>query len=326
MSGLSRRRFVLQVVAGAVAATGLAACARRAEPPAAATVAPATGAPATGATTAPATTAASGAGAPTASAAARPTAQAAGQPKRGGTITVGVTNDWITLDPAYNNADNSPQRMLYDPLLFYKPEASGAWNFQPGLAEKWEFSGNTGILQLRQGVKFHDGSDWNADVFKWNIERVIADPKAPARDVLVGVDFGNPVTVMGDYVARLNLTAPSPVLLQQLSDQGSFGYLWPVSKVAFEKMGQDQFSHNPVGTGPMRFAEWRPSDRVILKRNENYWATGTRWLAAAVPRRHYLPADRQRLRARHRAEITHHRPHDQPRGQRPAGRRKRTRR
>ena len=270
MAGLSRRRFVFHVLAGTVAATGLAACARRAEPPAAApaTVAPATVAPASaGATTAPA------AAAPTTAAAARPTAAPAGQPKRGGTITVGVTNDWITLDPAYNNADNSPQRMLYDPLLFYTPDASGAWNFQPGLAEKWEFSGNTGILTLRQGVKFHDRSDWNAEVFKWNIERVIADPKAPARDVLVGVDFGNPVTVMGDYVARLNLTAPSPVLLQQLSDQGSFGYLWPVSKVAFEQMGQDQFAHNPVGTGPMRFGEWRASDRVILKRNENYWAS-----------------------------------------------------
>jgi ABC-type transport system substrate-binding protein len=154
------------------------------------------------------------------------------------------------MDPAYNNAENSPQRMLYDPILFYQPDASGTWNFKPGLAEKWDFSGTSGTLQLRQGVKFHDGSDWNADVFKWNVERVIADPKAPARDVLVGVDFNNPVTVVSDYVARLNLTAPSPVLLQQLSDQGSFGYLWPVSKTAFEQMGQDQFAHNPVGTGP----------------------------------------------------------------------------
>src|SRR5262245_57477468 len=130
MSGLSRRRFVFQVVAGAVAATGLAACARRAEPPAAAsaTAAPATAAPASaGATTAP-VAAAAPTSAP-AAAAARPTSVPAGQPKRGGSITVGVTNDWITLDPAYNNADNSPQRMLYDPLLYYKADSSGAWNF-----------------------------------------------------------------------------------------------------------------------------------------------------------------------------------------------------
>jgi len=187
---------------------------------------------------------------------------------------VGVVNDWITMDPAYNNAENSPQRMLYDPLLFYKPDASGTWGFQPGLAEKWDFSGTTGTLQLRQGVKFHDGSDWNADVFKWNIERIIADPKAPARDVLVGVDFNNPVTRLGDYAVQLNLTAPSPVLLQQLSDQGSFGYLWPISRAAFDKMGADQYGHNPVGTGPMRFDEWRASDRVALKRNESYWMSG----------------------------------------------------
>lgn len=276
MPEMSRRRFVVQLGSLALAATGLAACARRAEPPAAApaTVAPAAVVPtATSATSAAAAPTSAPASAPTS--APTPATSAAAQPKRGGSITVGVVNDWITMDPAYNNAENSPQRMLYDPILFYRPDASGTWNFQPGLAEKWDFSGNTGTLQLRQGVKFHDGSDWNAEVFKWNIERVIADPKAPARDVLVGVDFNNPVTVVSEYVARLNLTAPSPVLLQQLSDQGSFGYLWPVSKVAFEKMGQDQFAHNPVGTGPMRFDEWRASDRVILKRNESYWMGGT---------------------------------------------------
>jgi peptide/nickel transport system substrate-binding protein len=205
---------------------------------------------------------------------AQPRVQAAAALSRGGSITVGVVNDWTTMDPAYNNAENSPQRMLYDPLLFYRPDASGTWGFQPGLAEKWDFTADGGTLQLRQGVKFHDGSDWNADAFKWNIERVIADPKAPARDVLVGVDYNNPVTVLGDHVARLNLTQPSPVLLQQLSDEGSFGYLWPISKTAFERQGADQYARNPVGTGPMRFQEWRSGDRVILKRNESYWMPG----------------------------------------------------
>jgi ABC-type transport system substrate-binding protein len=277
---LTRRRFVLRMGTLVLTATGLAACARRADVPAApaATVAPvATVAPATtsGPTVAPASASAPTqvGGQPTVAAAA-PTAATA-QPRRGSTITVGVVNDWITLDPAYNNAENSPHRMLYDPLLFYRSDAAGNWTFQPGLAEKWDFNDTSGTLQLRQGVKFHDGSDWNAETFKWNIERVIADPKAPARDVLVGVDFKNPVTVVDTYTARINLTAPSPVLIQQLSDQGSFGYLWPVSKVAYEKFGPDQYAHNPVGTGPMQFGEWRASDRVILKRNETYWMKDT---------------------------------------------------
>ena len=274
-NGLTRRRLVLHMGTLVLAATGLAACARRTDAPAAPA---ATAAPAAAPTTAPAPGAAPTQAAPAAGQPTPPAVQATSAPaqqaRRGGTITVGVVNDWITLDPAYNNAENSPHRMLYDPLLFYRSDASGTWNFEPGLAEKWDFNDTGGTLQLRQGVKFHDGSDWNADVFKWNIERVIADPKAPARDVLVGVDFKNPVTVVDTYTARINLTAPSPVLLQQLSDQGSFGYLWPVSKVAFEKLGADQYARNPVGTGPMQFGEWRASDRVILKRNDNYWMKG----------------------------------------------------
>jgi peptide/nickel transport system substrate-binding protein len=260
-----------------LAATGLAACARRAEPPpAAVTITPPASAPATQTSAAPApATSSSGQATPGGQVPAGGQATQAAPPKRGGGIVVGVVNDWITMDPAYNNAENSPQRMIYDPLLFYKADASGKWDFQPGLAAKWDFTGNTGTLQLRQGVKFHDGSEWNADVFKWNIERIIADPRAPARDVLVGVDFSNPVTRLGDYAVQLNLTAPSPVLLQQLSDQGSFGYLWPISRVAFDKLGADQYGHNPLGTGPMRFDEWRASDRVVLKRNESYWMTGS---------------------------------------------------
>jgi peptide/nickel transport system substrate-binding protein len=267
MANLTRRRLVCQLGTAVLAATGLAACARRTDAPVPAAT--------TGATAPPATVVAP----PTQPAAApsatiQPTAPTIEQAKRGGTITVGVVNDWITMDPAYNNAENSPQRMVYDPLLYYRADASGDWTFQPGLAEKWEFTADSGTLQLRQGVTFHDGSEWNAETFKWNVERVIADPKAPARDVLVGVDFAQPVTVLDRYVARINLTAPSPVLLQQLSDQGSFGYLWPVSRVAYEKLGPDQYARNPVGTGPMEFVEWRTSDRVILKRNEKYWMKG----------------------------------------------------
>ncbi|HEV7665167.1 MAG TPA: ABC transporter substrate-binding protein [Chloroflexota bacterium] len=266
MTALTRRRLVLQLGTAVLAITGLAACARRTDVPAAPTALP-TAATTIAPTTAP-TTVAAPASAPTVRPTAPPPVAAA---RRGGTITVGVVNDWITMDPAYNNAENSPQRMLYDPLLYYRADAQGNWSFQPGLVEKWEFNAEGGTLELRQGVKFHDGSDWNAETLKWNIERVIADPKAPARDVLVGVDFKTPVTVLSPYVARINLTAPSPVLLQQLSDQGSFGYLWPISRLAYEKMGPDQYAHNPVGTGPMQFVEWRASDRVIVKRNENYW-------------------------------------------------------
>ena len=63
--------------------------------------------------------------------------------------------------------------------------------------------------------------------------------------------------------------------MQQLSSAGFQGNLWPISRAAFEKLGPDQYAHSPVGTGPFRFGEWRPTDRVILHRNDTYWMKGS---------------------------------------------------
>ncbi|HEX8966402.1 MAG TPA: ABC transporter substrate-binding protein [Chloroflexota bacterium] len=259
----TRRALVGGLLASGLAAIGLGACARRAptldQPP----------------TLASAPTAAS-AGSPTLSPlGAAPTGQpVSGPARRGGMLTVGVQNDWVTLDTAYNNADSSPLFMVYDPLFFQQTDASGSLQLAPGLAEKWDFSDSAATLELRRGVTFHDGSEWNAESLKWNIERIVGDQKSPARASLVGVDFTNPVSVVDTYTARINLTRAAPALMQQLSSAGFFGNLWPISRAAFDKLGPDQFARNPVGTGPFRFGEWRPSDRIILTRNDNYWMAG----------------------------------------------------
>ncbi len=255
---LTRRTFVAGMAASC-AALGLAACTRRsADAPAAGGAATAAAPPA-----APvATTAPTAAPAPTPNSVA--TAAVA---RRGGTITTAVQNDWVTFDNILNSAEGTTHYMIFDPLFFFNPNEKGDWVPTPGLVEKWEFSGNTGVFHLRQGVKFHDGSDWNADVLKWNFERMINEPKSLAKGVLNGVDFTNPITVQDPYTVKVNLTQPSPSLPQQLSG----AYTYPISKAAFEKLGADGFARNPVGSGPFKFGEWKPSDRVVLTRNESYW-------------------------------------------------------
>ncbi|HUX85811.1 MAG TPA: ABC transporter substrate-binding protein, partial [Chloroflexota bacterium] len=192
--------------------------------------------------------------------------------KRGGTITTASQNDWVTFDNVLNTADSTPHYVIYDPLFFFEPDSKGSWGPTPGLVEKWEFSGNTGTFHLRQGVKFHDGSDWKTDVFKWNFERMITDPKSQYKGTIlgVGVDEKNPVTIVDDYTAKINLTRPAPSLVETLTDAHS----WPISKASFQKMGAASYARNPVGTGPMQFVEWRPSDRIIVKRFANYWQKG----------------------------------------------------
>jgi peptide/nickel transport system substrate-binding protein len=245
-----------------IAAVGLAACARRVDAPAAPPNLPA-----------PAPTLASS----TTNVAISPTAPAAGNgaPRRGGSAMAAVQSDWITFDNIYNSANSSAALMVYDPLFFLKPDEQGNWRVTPGLIEKWDFSDTFATWQLRKGVTFHDGSPWDAETLKWNIERMISDPKSLAASVLNNLDPKNPVTVVDTHSVKINLTQPAPSLAEQLSaGSDSAQYTYPISKVAFEKAGPDQYARNPVGTGPFKFVEWKPSDRVILKRNDNYWMTG----------------------------------------------------
>jgi peptide/nickel transport system substrate-binding protein len=209
--------------------------------------------------------------------AAAPTPAAQGAPRRGGMLMTATQTDWITFDNIYNSANGSAAFLVFDPLFFFRRDERGAWGVAPGLIERWDFSSTetTAIWQLRKGVTFHDGSPWNADSLKWNIERMIGDPKSLAASVLGNLDPKNPVTIVDPYTVKITLVTPAPSLAEQLSaGTDSAQYTYPISRMAFEKLGPEEFGRNPVGTGPFKFGEWRPSDRIILHRNENYWMTG----------------------------------------------------
>ncbi|MFN8522298.1 MAG: ABC transporter substrate-binding protein [Chloroflexota bacterium] len=271
------RRSLIALGGLGVTSLALNACMRRdtAAPPAASNQqAPAATAAPKPAAAAPAAGAPQPTAAPAAAAApAKPVEvpkTAAGAPKRGGTITVAMQNDILTFDNALNSAATNPHYLIYDPLFFYERNDKGEWEIRPGLIEKWEMTPTSGNFQLRQGVKFHDGSDWNADVLKWNFERWINDPKSIAKGVIDGVDLKNPVTVVDPYTVKVNLSTPTASLLQQLND----ARVYPMSKAYFDKVGADQYGLEPVGTGPFKFSEWKKADRAVLKRNESYWMKG----------------------------------------------------
>jgi peptide/nickel transport system substrate-binding protein len=152
---------------------------------------------------------------------------------------------------------------IYEPLI--NSDKDG--HFVPVLAKSWEI-GSTGrvlTFHLREGVTFHDGTPFDAQAVKWNLARVL-DPATGSdhRQKFEGIIQG--IQAVDPYTVRIYLTRPYPALFSDLTDRP--GQM--VSPAAVKKFGKDYALH-PVGTGPFKFVEWIPGNRVVVQRYENYW-------------------------------------------------------
>jgi peptide/nickel transport system substrate-binding protein len=227
------------------------------------------------ATSAPpaATTAAQPASQPTAAPTSAPVAAAAtpaGTPKRGGTLRAVIQNDFVTMFPALTTGPTANQ--CFDWLVRWRRGADGVWGPRPGLAESWELGDTAAILKLRKGVKFHDGSDLNADAVAWNVKNWMQHPKSLAKSDLPGIDAANPAEVVDDYTVKINLKGPYGSLLAGLSDGTQTTGI--TSKVAYEKLGDDGMKLQAVGTGPFMFEAWQSGAQLSVNRNPSYWDKG----------------------------------------------------
>ncbi|MGI2329071.1 ABC transporter substrate-binding protein [Planococcus sp. YIM B11945] len=190
----------------------------------------------------------------------------------GGTLIVGLEAEPTSFD-AHQLSDYNSSRAameLYDQLVQFK---DGSTELEPGLAEKWEISedGMEYTFFLREGVKFHDGTDFNAEAVKFSIERQI-DPEHPFHDTgqfaYADFTFGmvDSVEVLEDYQVKIKLKEPfAPFLSNMAMHAASI-----VSPAAVEKYGKD-FTKNPVGTGPFKFVSWSPGVEAVLERNDDYF-------------------------------------------------------
>ncbi|HTY82097.1 MAG TPA: ABC transporter substrate-binding protein [Dehalococcoidales bacterium] len=135
----------------------------------------------------------------------------------------------------------------------------------PNLATAWKVAddGLSVTLTLRQGVKFHDGSDFNADVCKWNLDGEIAAKAANAMS-------WKSVDVIDPYTVRINLTSFQNIILNNLTTWVSM----QASKAYVDKNGIEAARWNPVGTGAFIFDSYVPGSKATYKRNPNYWDTG----------------------------------------------------
>lgn len=198
-------------------------------------------------------------------------------PRRGGTLTVGLVHDNTkTLDPRQSiQLDERPLLfLLYNGLTWVAPDFS----LQPDLAKSWtiENEGKRYVFTLQEGVKFWDGTPFNAQAAKWNIEqRLDESVKSPQRAQLLPVIAS--VEAVSEYVVAVNLNYPYPGLLADFADRPGL----MVSRAASEKLGVD-FGRSPVGTGPFMLKDWVQGTAITLTRNPTYWRQGQPYLDSVV--------------------------------------------
>jgi peptide/nickel transport system substrate-binding protein len=140
---------------------------------------------------------------------------------------------------------------------------------EPRLATAWDVApdGASITLTLRQGVKFHDGTDFNADAAKWNIDKNIEAGKI--TDV-------ESVDVLGEYKIRANIKEYTNLVLENVVR------IQVISPTAFDKNGIEWARFNPVGTGPFIFVSYVRDSKIVYKKNPDYWDKGKPYLDGYV--------------------------------------------
>jgi len=186
------------------------------------------------------------------------------EPKPGGTLTAALNLTFKTLDPVFGDADITDRlalNQIFEPL--FRIAAKG--EYQPVLAKSYQFNqDNTELtLELREGIRFHDGTPFNAEAVAFNLTRLNGARGAMRTGT---VKWMKSAEVIGEYKVLIRLLQPSGYALSSLASEGTL----IGSPAAIKKFGEN-FGRNPVGTGPFTFVEWVGAERLVLKKNPDYW-------------------------------------------------------
>lgn len=190
----------------------------------------------------------------------------------GGTFVWALTQEPQTLD-------SSKAAMAVEDTVMQFTGGSLVWLaeggvYVPYLAESWTTSedGLVWEFKLREDVQFQDGNPLTAGDYVWTLNRAIdPDTGSPAAGPMLGPVAS--IEQVDDYSFRINLSQPNFPILYGLSDPG---YLQPISKAAFEAMGEEAYTRDPVSVGPFCVNEWVTGTRILLERNPDYnWGPAT---------------------------------------------------
>jgi peptide/nickel transport system substrate-binding protein len=201
-------------------------------------------------------------------------APAAGQPQYGGTFiyshSMGMTS---VATPFDNNMQTRASRCALEPLL----TSTSADEPRPFLADSWEEdpNGKFIILKLHKGIKFQDGTDFNAAAVKWNLEAFKAANIAGSAVLQKVSSF----EIVDDYTLKLNLSAYDATILLSLA-QGGIGLMPSPTALQKPATSENQAQVHVVGTGPFTFTSWSMDQWAKYKKWDGYWQKGKPYIDA----------------------------------------------
>jgi peptide/nickel transport system substrate-binding protein len=197
--------------------------------------------------------------------------QSGGTPKSGGTATIALESELRTLDPLDSSllVEREVFYNVYDSLFTIDPSLK----IMPGLVKSWDTTDPMNYkFTLQSGVKYQDGTTFNAQSVKDNIQRYQTTSTSRRKSDLASVGS---VEVVDDTHVVFHLKKPDATLLATLVDRAGM-----MLSMAAVKAGGQNFSLAPTGagSGPFAFVEWKRNDHLTLKKNPSYWKSGLPYL------------------------------------------------
>jgi len=181
-------------------------------------------------------------------------------------LVLGVPLEPPNLDPT-SGAAAAVDSVVYGNIFEGLVRITQSGDVAPALAESWDVSadGLVYTFRLRRGVRFHDGTSFDANDVKFSFDRALAPDSTNAQKALLSAI--SDVDVFDTHTVRLTLSRPSSSLLYFLG--------WGDAVIVAEESAAGN-ANNPVGTGPFRFSDWRRGVSIRLERNRDYWGVPAR--------------------------------------------------
>ncbi len=186
-------------------------------------------------------------------------------------LKIGLSAEPSAMDPHYHAL--SPNNAVLGQVFEHLVEMDARQRMLPGLAESWTVlaDGISWEFKLRKGVSWHDGSPFTADDVIFSFERVPNVANSPGS--FAYATKGKTLTKVDDHTLHITTGKPSPLMPNDMAA------VFIVSK----KHGTGALTPDynsgkaAIGTGPFRFKQYTPGDRIVYERNPNYWGEKPHW-------------------------------------------------